>query len=103
MGSTRAGVKSRSRQANRSLDRIHRSAQGPEQKSFLEVAGKPDAKFIAERQRARQVIAQLRLGEVRLALRDCIHDRLMIPHDLSGLAPDGKVQTADAIDVTAAF
>ena len=31
------------------LDRIHRSAQGPEQKSFLEVAGKPDPKFVAER------------------------------------------------------
>src|SRR6185369_10031406 len=27
----------------------------------------------------------------------------MIPHDLSGLAADGKVQTADAIDVTTAF
>ena len=61
------------------------------------------AKLVAERQRTRQVIAQLRLGEVRLALRDCIHDRLMIPHDLSGLAADGKVQSADAIDVTAAF
>jgi hypothetical protein len=33
----------------RPLDRIHRSAQGPEQKSFLEVAGKPDPKFVAER------------------------------------------------------
>ena len=31
------------------LDRMHRSAQGPEQKSFLEVAGKPDPKFVAER------------------------------------------------------
>src|SRR5207342_1662477 len=85
------------------LDRIHRSAQGAEQKSFLEIAGKTDPKLVAERQRTRQVIAQLGLGKVRLALRDCINDRLMIPHDLSGLAADGKVQSADAIDVTAAF
>ena len=35
--------------ANRSPDRIRRSAQEPEQKSFLEVAGKPDPKFVAER------------------------------------------------------
>src|SRR3981189_1781145 len=73
------------------------------QRSFLEIAGKPNPKFVAERQRTRQVIAHLRLGEFRLGLRDCIHDRRMIADDLSGLAADGKMQPADAIDVAAAL